>query len=1012
MGATGLPGALRARWLCAWLLGVGLLAFAPRVHVHADFPVELRGQRVVAVRVAGDASRVVGPEIAGFAVGERLERSLVRRAIDDLISSGRWASVQVEAEPTTTGVVLVFHLEPRLTVRRIEVRGQRAFEPRFVLDALGLAAGSEVRADALRGLETDVRRAYAERGYYATGVFAHFRDMDDPADKVLLVEVEEGAPTRIEALRCSDPQLRDTADLFEAMGIARGGVLDRRALSAAIEQGERFLRSKFYLEARIRSPIVTMHGDQASVTFPLHLGPRYTLQVRGSEPLSATEVAAQVFLTDTPLTAEALAAIPERIKDIYAKHGFLHAKAAVRRALRSARQAELIARVQPGPQVRVVYTHFPGAHFFPRTYLQDQLFSFLDESVPSGLLRTVDSEVSAATTHGEPLVYQRVVPRPPEQDAQHTYYKPAYDRAVKLISELYQSEGFLAVQVSEPKLRDLDKTHVTVDIDVDEGPRTLLHSVVLRGNELFSTQELLIHSGLLRGAAFSFSALEAARSRLSEFYQERGHMFARIEPSVRYSSDRTRAEVSLQIVEGYPVHIGEIVVQGAERTNVQFIRSVLSLHPGDLFRPSAARQSEHALSNLGVIAGVTVQLEDPELPARVKRVIVSVSERANQFLDFSAGLSTGQGARAGFDYGYRNLFGYAVGMTLRVQFAYQLLFVRPELQERFDRLLFADRLERNIALGFVVPRTPGLGATRANLDFVHLRDNERDFGLDKNGVTLALTETPWSRVTLLEAADFENNNIDIFESQSLGQLISNTTDPRLRRLLRVPDGNTTLIALRLSVSYDQRDSAFVPTRGFFLSASSELASTLRLAPTRFFSRFLKFQITGSGYVPLGRSVVFAGQLRVGRIVHLQHGSQTYPNRAFFLGGVETLRGYYQDELIPQDIADVALDPSKSPEERSATIKSAVRNGDAFVLLRAELRFPLYGQLGGGLFADFGNLWNEADKMNPFDLRPTAGAGLRLNTPVGPIAVDYGFVLLRRRQLGEPTGTLHFSIGLF
>ena len=111
--------------------------------------------------------------------------------------------------------------------------------------------------------------------------------------------------------------------------------------------------------------------------------------------------------------------------------------------------------------------------------------------------------------------------------------------------------------------------------------------------------------------------------------------------------------------------------------------------------------------------------------------------------------------------------------------------------------------------------------------------------------------------------------------------------------------------------------------------------------------------------------------------------------------------------MPQDIADEIVRSSDPP-----AVNSIVRSGDAFVLLRGELRFPIYGQLGGGLFTDIGNLWADASSMDPFDLRPTAGAGLRLNTPVGPIAVDYGIVLNRRSALREPFGTLQFSIGLF
>ena len=82
-----------------------------------------------------------------------------------------------------------------------------------------------------------------------------------------------------------------------------------------------------------------------------------------------------------------------------------------------------------------------------------------------------------------------------------------------------------------------------------------------------------------------------------------------------------------------------------------------------------------------------------------------------------------------------------------------------------------------------------------------------------------------------------------------------------------------------------------------------------------------------------------------------------------------------------------------------------------MLLRGELRFPIYGPLGIGLFADFGNLWKDASDMS-LRLQPTAGAGLRVSTPVGPIALDYGIVLWRRSVVQEPFGTLHFSIGLF
>ena len=102
-----------------------------------------------------------------------------------------------------------------------------------------------------------------------------------------------------------------------------------------------------------------------------------------------------------------------------------------------------------------------------------------------------------------------------------------------------------------------------------------------------------------------------------------------------------------------------------------------------------------------------------------------------------------------------------------------------------------------------------------------------------------------------------------------------------------------------------------------------------------------------------------------------------------------MRGYLEDELIPQDVAE----PSKT-----SIPNAIVRSGDAFVLFRAELRFPLYGELRGGVFTDIGNLWADAENLDPFELRPTAGVGLRLDTPVGPIALDWGFNLDPREAL--------------
>jgi outer membrane protein insertion porin family len=424
---------------------------------------------------------------------------------------------------------------------------------------------------------------------------------------------------------------------------------------------------------------------------------------------------------------------------------------------------------------------------------------------------------------------------------------------------------------------------------------------------------------------------------------------------------------------------------------------------------------------------VHIAPEDPDLAERTKPVIVTVSERTAQELGLSAGIGTGEGARGSLEYTYRNLFGVGITFALRVQLGYQFFFQDSELERAIaggcdvgganctPGLALIDRLERRVTVGFVIPHIPGSPALRATLDFVHLRDNFRDFGLDKNGVVLALGWHPERIFNMGLSGEIEQNTVSLFNAVDLEQFFMTPAgmDPRTRRLLRVPEGQSAIASLRLNASLDLRDSPFTPTSGIFASATAEYARTLATERPEDFSHFIKIGLTLSGYVPIATGWVLALQLRGGRVYHVETGSRTYPNRAYYLGGVDTMRGFLQDQVIPQDQADALLAANAAGMPLAAG--AIVRTGDFFYLLRAELRFPIAGDVQGGVFADIGNVWADADAMTAdqlIRLRYTAGLGLRLATPVGPIALDYGFNLSRNEILGEPFGAFHFSIGLF
>ena len=171
---------------------------------------------------------------------------------------------------------------------------------------------------------------------------------------------------------------------------------------------------------------------------------------------------------------------------------------------------------------------------------------------------------------------------------------------------------------------------------------------------------------------------------------------------------------------------------------------------------------------------------------------------------------------------------------------------------------------------------------------------------------------------------------------------------------------------------------------------------------------LKLSATANGYISIG-DVVLAGQVRLGGIIPLESGQTTFANRQFFLGGVDTLRGFNQYQLQPQDVADTILAGDPTTAETSV-----FRGGELFYLVRAELRFPIYGSIHGAIFTDLGNHWANPTliELNPDFVRPTLGFGGRIVTPVGPLAIDVGFNPAVREALNEPVAAVHFSLGVF
>ena len=1003
-----------------------IFAFAA-APARAQIPSDYEGVTIADVVIPGDAGDTLDDEIIGIHRGAPLTHADVSAMMDRLIHTARFSDLRVLVDRVPGGVRVTIELATRILLARLEVNGNRAMSDDDVARTLQIGPGDEIDDVALAELRKRLRDTYLVRGYAQATVDFERRDTNDPARKILIANVNEGDPDRLSQLDLDDdaPEAPFDEMLREELSISHGEILDRREVASGIHNAEERLRRAGFLEASYSNFRIEGVGANAVLVIHCATGPKYEVLVEGHEPVSRTAVSNAVHLGDERFTgASAEHTIREKVQQLFERQGFVDAQVNVTHERIDDRHATLTIHVQHGPQVIVNAVHFPGSHFFSESFLRNQVDSYLEDDIDgSTLLFPVDSEVVDRIGFGErPGRTPREVPAPLVVEPAKVFYAPTYEEALAHIKELYQSAGFLQAEISAAQLVRDSETSAHVDVAVAEGPRTLLYEIRFEGNDAIASRELLNQVSLTSEMPFGYLALEEARIHVLDHYRDLGYFYAKIDPVVHFSEDHTRASVVFQVIERYQVHVSDVVVRGLSKAHESVVRGVVTLRAGDLFRPTLARESEQRLLQLGIFSGATIAPEAEDLPAREKRIVVTVSERPDQYLEGSGGLSTGQGLRGGFEYGMRDLFGDAVNISLRTQFTYQFFFVDRTLQERFDALSAVNRLGRNITASLALPYIPGLPDLHGSLNLVHIRANEVAFGYDKDGVVAALNYRPWRRLSITLSEEAVYNDVGLFVTQDLAALQATTTDPRLQRLLRVPQGQSALISTNLTMSLDFRDSPFVPTRGFYTSLTTEWARTLYTKALengdQFFSNFIKMSFTANAYVPVAKNWVFAIQARIGRIFRLNPNSQTYPDRQFFMGGVDTMRGFAQEAMIPQELATAIQNGKATPD-------ALLRGGDAFVLLRAELRFPIYGALQGGLFSDIGNLWADARDLNLTQVRPSVGVGIRIATPVGPLAFDYGFVIQRRQapvstdgtsftlaQPFEPVGSFHFSIGLF
>jgi outer membrane protein insertion porin family len=1034
-------------------------------------PADLTGRPVIRVDIVTSGGRwQANEQLRQTALGKPFSAASARAIAEELLATGRYADARVAAFQSGNGVGLRVTVVPRRVVAQVRISGS-GLDEALILEAAAVGPGDDVTLAMLPAIDERVRALFRRRGFPDAAVQTEAIDTDEPMRVVLHLGVHPGDPLTVtrRTFEVHPRRSGELSRLIDEYAVDAGDRIDDEELKRADLELTHRLRSAGFKDAAVEHRIAFRDmGWELGVV--VWAGPKVILRFDGNERFGEEELRESIGLdADSERTPDGL---ERNMREFYVQRGFLDASVSLeRRDASDGSEVEYWFHIRERPRVSVRARRFPcltGER--SANDVAAEIDGVLSDALPvTGLFGPVDPSALDRRLAPQSNASQHVAPI--TLDPWTTYDPSAYEKALEHVRALYRSEGYLSAEVGpvlvlrracdprspvgecrplaaprppahtcgaggngaerttgpwscvpDPERGRNCESEVELEIPVVLGPRAQLWDVGFEGNRTLVESELHGVTGLELGGPVSQLALEEARRRIVERYAEEGYVFSGVEVDLELSPDRTRAKAKFVISEREPVVVRDVVVRGAHFTDADLITSRAAIRPGELYRRSLVRATEERLATLGVFTSVTVDLEDPEVPARQKVAVIRVQERLPQYLDVRPGFSTGEGLRIAFEYGHRNLARRAIQLSLRVQLGYlpPPLIIDDQLRRTFEELLNRQSLlfllERRNSATLELPEV-GLGPLfRLSVEGVDLRDISRQFALEKRAAIVTLNYRPDRSVTVSLGASLELNEADVFlggdDLQTLEELFeANRDDPLLRKLLNIPNGLTLAISQRIGVTWDRRDNAVAATRGTLFNVSIEHVNAFPIEESGslgtseipdYKGHFMQYTGRIAGYLRLSdRGMALATSLRLGYNQQLAKDSSTYPDRLFFLGGVDSLRGFPLWSLVPEDVYRQNLDEDEIP----------ISGGDVLINPRAELRIPLIGPWQTGVFLDTGNLWADSNEVfSTFRLRYSAGLGLRLSTPVGPLAVDYGVNLDRRRQ--EDFGAFHFSIGLF
>ena len=527
------------------------------------------------------------------------------------------------------------------------------------------------------------------------------------------------------------------------------------------------------------------------------------------------------------------------------------------------------------------------------------------------------------------------------------------------IREFYQDHGYIDVEIKDVRRERMEKGPMVLTIVIAEGPQYHVRKLSITGYQNTTEQRIRALLKMKEGSVYSPKQLRDDAKAVADAYGSGGYVDLVVQPEGTPAGPAL-IDVHYSIEEGVRSFVNRVNIEGNTRTKDKVIRREVMVAPGDVFNTVRVDITKKRLENLGYFAKVETYPEDTDIPGR-KDLTILLQEKRTGSLSFGGGFSTVDSlvgfvelTQGNFDlFNWPSFTGGGQKFRLRIQYGTERKDFILSITEPY---LFDRRLSLNSQAFY----------TEAN--YLSSEYDQRNYGF---AMELRKPINAYTFATL----GYQLQDVDIFD------VAISASD-----FIQSQNGSTTESKIFGGIVFDSRDNPLLSRRGHRVSFAPYIAGGFLGGDTQIYG----LDLEGSQYFHLPWDTILLINGEVATVSQWGNGNDVPIFERLYLGGSNNLRGFPFREVGPQDENGEPL------------------GGQSMWRTTIEWTFPIIEKARGAIFYDTGFVNSSGWSFGFNHIASDVGIGLRLDLPIGPLRLDYGYPVQRDGYNGG--GRFNFNVG--